>query len=281
MKTRKLVAVLLVAIAALSIFGVANAQDVEESDCPAIMGGTIRGYVYGRAYDNGVPVEEGLEVIAVDDSGYVVGCGETLKYGVVPLMTIYQSGRFDPGVEFFIDGKFYFSDPTIGEWWGNMKELRLTLTTERPQDLPAVNVALPTITVTQTQEITIPLMVSSTVAGKLFAGELNFDPESLEFLGLEGGSILPRSAGVAFNDVLVSEGKLIFYGGGPDKFLLNGELLLLRFKGMEVGGSHLRLESFVTDAVAATEFIDGGVTITAVSPQTGGIFLYLPSVTTD
>ncbi|QQS44379.1 hypothetical protein IPM65_02145 [Candidatus Roizmanbacteria bacterium] len=281
MKTRKWFGALLIAIAALGLFGVVNAQGEEESDCPAIMGGSIRGYVYGRAYDNGVPVPEGLEVIAVDDSGYVVGCGETLQYGVIPLMTVYQSGRFDPGVEFFVGGKFFFSDPIIGEWWGNMKELRLTLTTERPQGLPGVTVSLPTATVTTTYEITIPLTVSSTVSAKLFAGEVHFDSESLEFLDLEGGSILPRSSDIALNDILVKEGRLVFYGGGSDKFLLDGELLLLRFRGMEVGASHLRIESFVTDAPTQTELVDGGVTITAESAQSEDTFLYLPSVTTD
>ena len=276
-----LFAILLVVVAALGIFGGANAQDAEESDCPAIMGGSIRGYVYGRAYDQGVPVAEGLEIIAVDDSGYIIGCGETLQYGVIPMMTIYQSGRQDPGVEFFINGKFYFSDPAIGEWWGNMKELRITLTTDRPQGVPDVTVSLPTAQVTQTHEITIPLTVSSTVTGKLFAGQVEFDPKSLEFIGLDGGSIMPRSAGVAFNDTLVKEGKLVFYGGSADRFLMSGELLLLRFMGMEVGGSHLRIESFVTDSVAEIEFVDGGVTITAQSAQTEEVFLYLPSVVTE
>jgi len=279
-KTRKLVVALLVAIAALSILGVAYAQEDDgESNCPAIMGGSIRGYVYGRAYDGGVPVQEGLEVIAVDDSGYVVGCGETLQYGVIPMMTIYQSGRQDPGVQFFIAGKFFFSDPTIGEWWGNMKELRLTLTTERPQGVPEITVSLPTATVTQTHIITIPVTISSTVVGRLFAGEVDFDKESLEFLGIEGGASLPRGANVTFIDNLISEGRAVFYGGSDERFLLNGQLVLLQFRALEAGVSQLHLDGFASDIVqSTTELVDGEVTITEEAADGQGTVLYLPAV---
>lgn len=280
MKTKLVVLIVVVVVLGLfSSYGVVYAQD-DESDCPAMMGGSIRGYVYGRAYMGGVPVPEGQEVIAVDDSGYIIGCGETLQYGVIPLMTVYQSGRQDPGVEFFIDGKFYFSDPPIGEWWGSMNELRLVLSDERPSGSFEAAVSLPAVTVTATEEVEVSLMVSATQTSHLFAGQINFDPETLEFIGVEGGAILPRGANWAYNPEMISEGRLVVYGGGTEQFLLQGELLKLRFRARAPGQSGLLIERFVFDEIGLTETTDGTVVVNAQGVEQEITYLYIPQIST-